>query len=87
MAGYMGTTLFNTIAPPNSPQYAFNSCQGDPLYVWGLSGFVNSTSNHQGAPTTASPMAAFASSRAASTFGPIGRWHQGRRRSDQLRPY
>ncbi|WP_250846665.1 DUF1559 domain-containing protein [Aquisphaera insulae] len=47
MAGYLGTSLFNTITPPNSTQYAFNSCQGDPLVtVWGLSGFVNSTSNH-----------------------------------------
>ncbi|WP_165245504.1 DUF1559 domain-containing protein [Paludisphaera soli] len=47
-AGYLGTTLFNTIAPPNNPQYAFNSCQADPLFTWGLSGFVNSTSNHSG---------------------------------------
>lgn len=48
MAGYLGTTLFNTITPPNSTQYAFNSCQADPLFTWGLSGFVNSTSNHSG---------------------------------------
>jgi prepilin-type N-terminal cleavage/methylation domain-containing protein/prepilin-type processing-associated H-X9-DG protein len=46
--GYMGSTLFNTITPPNNPQYAWGSCQGDPLYVWGLAGFVNSTSNHPG---------------------------------------
>ncbi len=46
--GYMGSTLFNTIAPPNNPQYAWGSCQGDPLYVWGLAGFVNATSNHSG---------------------------------------
>ena len=46
--GYMGSTLFNTITPPNNPQYAWGSCQGDPLYVWGLAGFVNATSNHSG---------------------------------------
>jgi prepilin-type N-terminal cleavage/methylation domain-containing protein/prepilin-type processing-associated H-X9-DG protein len=46
--GYMGSTLFNTITPPNNPQYAWGSCQGDPLYTWGLAGFVNSTSNHSG---------------------------------------
>ncbi len=46
--GYMGSTLFNTITPPNNSQYAFGSCQADPLDVWGLAGFVNSTSNHPG---------------------------------------
>ncbi len=46
--GYMGSTLFNTIAPPNNPQYAWGSCQSDPLFTWGLAGFVNATSNHPG---------------------------------------
>ncbi len=36
--GYMGSTLFNTIAPPNNPQYAWGSCQADPLDMWGLAG-------------------------------------------------
>jgi len=48
MAGYLGTTLFNTVAPPNNTQYAFNSCQAEPVNMWGLAGFVNSTSNHSG---------------------------------------
>ncbi|WP_165074039.1 DUF1559 domain-containing protein [Paludisphaera rhizosphaerae] len=48
MAGYLGTSLFNTVTPPNSPQYAFNSCQAESVNMWGLAGFVNSTSNHSG---------------------------------------
>ncbi|WP_240911046.1 DUF1559 domain-containing protein [Paludisphaera soli] len=48
MAGYLGTTLFNTVTPPNHTQYAFNSCQAESVNMWGLAGFVNSTSNHPG---------------------------------------
>ena len=36
--GYMGSTLFNTITPPNNPQYAWGSCQGDPLDAVGARG-------------------------------------------------
>ncbi|WP_250847180.1 DUF1559 domain-containing protein [Aquisphaera insulae] len=48
MAGYLGTSLFNTVTPPNSIQYPFNSCQAEPVNMWGLAGFVNATSNHSG---------------------------------------
>jgi prepilin-type N-terminal cleavage/methylation domain-containing protein/prepilin-type processing-associated H-X9-DG protein len=47
--GYLGATLFNTITPPNNPQYAWASCGTNALNgSWGLAGFVNVTSNHPG---------------------------------------
>jgi prepilin-type N-terminal cleavage/methylation domain-containing protein/prepilin-type processing-associated H-X9-DG protein len=46
--GYLGSTLFNTITPPSNPQYAWGSCEAQPLYTWGMAGFVNATSNHPG---------------------------------------
>jgi prepilin-type N-terminal cleavage/methylation domain-containing protein/prepilin-type processing-associated H-X9-DG protein len=46
--GYLGATLFNTIVPPNNSQYAWASCEAEPLDVWGLAGFINVTSNHSG---------------------------------------
>jgi prepilin-type processing-associated H-X9-DG protein len=47
--GYLGATLFNTITPPNNPQYAWASCGANALNgSWGLAGFVNATSNHPG---------------------------------------
>jgi prepilin-type N-terminal cleavage/methylation domain-containing protein/prepilin-type processing-associated H-X9-DG protein len=50
--GYLGATLFNTIAPPANSAYNWGSC-GTPAHAvmdnsWGDNGFINTTSNHPG---------------------------------------
>jgi prepilin-type N-terminal cleavage/methylation domain-containing protein/prepilin-type processing-associated H-X9-DG protein len=54
--GVTGFTLFNTIVPPNSKQYAFNTCTfyGGGGWPGGANGvnFANATSNHPGGVNT-----------------------------------
>ncbi|AGA27870.1 DUF1559 domain-containing protein [Singulisphaera acidiphila] len=54
--GVAGFTLFNTIVPPNSKQYAFNTCTfyGGGGWPGGANGvnFANATSNHSGGVNT-----------------------------------
>jgi prepilin-type N-terminal cleavage/methylation domain-containing protein/prepilin-type processing-associated H-X9-DG protein len=47
-AGFMGATLFNTITPPNNPQYAWASCESTAGIQFAHAGIVNVTSNHSG---------------------------------------
>jgi prepilin-type N-terminal cleavage/methylation domain-containing protein/prepilin-type processing-associated H-X9-DG protein len=47
-AGFMGATLFNTITPPNNPQYAWASCESKTGVEFAHAGFINVTSNHPG---------------------------------------
>jgi prepilin-type N-terminal cleavage/methylation domain-containing protein/prepilin-type processing-associated H-X9-DG protein len=44
--GTCGTTLFNTVVPPNSRQYNWSTCDGNESTALGNSEFVNATSNH-----------------------------------------
>jgi prepilin-type processing-associated H-X9-DG protein len=48
LTGYLGATLFNTIAPANNPQYAWSSCESDTPGNFSQGGFINATSNHPG---------------------------------------
>jgi prepilin-type processing-associated H-X9-DG protein len=48
MIGFLGATLFNTITPPNNPQYAWASCEATTGVQFAHAGFVNATSNHPG---------------------------------------
>jgi prepilin-type N-terminal cleavage/methylation domain-containing protein/prepilin-type processing-associated H-X9-DG protein len=47
-AGYLGATLFNTIAPPSNPQYAWGSYEAETGITYAHAGFINATSNHPG---------------------------------------
>ena len=46
--GWLDCSLFNTIAPPNSSQYAFAACDSSNEGALTRSGFVNATANHAG---------------------------------------
>jgi prepilin-type processing-associated H-X9-DG protein len=46
--GYLGATLFNTIAPPNGSQYPWGSCEAETGQAFAHAGFINATSNHPG---------------------------------------
>jgi len=48
MIGFAGATLFNTITPPNNPQYAWASCEATTGITFAHAGFINATSNHPG---------------------------------------
>jgi prepilin-type N-terminal cleavage/methylation domain-containing protein/prepilin-type processing-associated H-X9-DG protein len=48
LTGFLGATLFNTIAPANNPQYAWSSCEADTPGNFSQGGFINATSNHPG---------------------------------------
>ena len=58
MIGFAGATLFNTITPPNSPQYAWASCEATTGVTFAHAGFINVTSNHPGGRIIASSTAA-----------------------------
>jgi prepilin-type processing-associated H-X9-DG protein len=47
-SGLAGNTLFNTIAPPNNPAYAWASCEFTTGIQFAHTGFINATSNHPG---------------------------------------
>jgi prepilin-type N-terminal cleavage/methylation domain-containing protein/prepilin-type processing-associated H-X9-DG protein len=53
LAGLMGATLFNTIATPSNPQYAYSSCESDTTNAAAANGplqggFICANSNHPG---------------------------------------
>ena len=53
LAGLMGATLFNTVAPPSNPQYAYSSCESDTTNAGAANGpeqggFICANSNHPG---------------------------------------
>jgi prepilin-type N-terminal cleavage/methylation domain-containing protein/prepilin-type processing-associated H-X9-DG protein len=47
-AGMLGTGLFNTITPPNSPQYRWGICEATTGVTFAHAGFINANSNHPG---------------------------------------
>jgi prepilin-type N-terminal cleavage/methylation domain-containing protein/prepilin-type processing-associated H-X9-DG protein len=46
--GWLNSTLFNTIAPPNNSAYAFSACDSNTGLAYTRAGFVNATANHPG---------------------------------------
>lgn len=59
--GYLGSTLFNTITPPNNPQYPWASCECKPCMYGVWRGLSTRPATTQGGPTTASSTVAFIS--------------------------
>jgi prepilin-type processing-associated H-X9-DG protein len=46
--GNDGVTMFNTIVPPNAPQYSWGACAANTGAAVGNSDFANASSNHPG---------------------------------------